>query len=256
VIHPTAVIDPRAELARSVRIGAYAAIGPHVVLGDDVEIRSHVVIDGPTRIGARSVVHPFAAIGGPPQDRSYRGEPTRVEIAEDTIIREHVTIHRGTARGAGVTRIGARCFVMAGCHVAHDVQVGDDVTLAGGTLIAGHVVFEEGAVTGGGAAFAQFSRVGALAFVAAGAQVEHAVPPYHIAQGDRARVRGLNEVGLDRRGVPEGSRVQLRAAHRALYRSGRPIDAALRDIEVADPFVERLVTFMRTHTCIAGPATR
>lgn len=256
MIHATAVVDPRAELAPSVRIGAYAVVGPHVVLGEDVELRSHVVLEGPTRIGARSIVHPFAAIGGEPQDRSHRGEPTRVEIGEDTIVREHVSIHRGTAKGAAVTRIGARCYLMAGCHIAHDVQLGDDVTLAGGTLIAGHVVVEEGVVTGGGAAFAQFSRVGALAFVAAGARVEHAVPPFHIAQGDRARVRALNEVGLERRNVPADSRVLLRAAHRAIYRSGRPIDVALHDIDVADPYVERLVTFLRTHTCIAGPAKR
>jgi len=117
-------------------------------------------------------------------------------------------------------------------------------------------VLEEAVVTGGGAAFAQFARVGAMAFVAAGARVEHAVPPFHIAQGDRARVRALNEVGLERRRVPGESRELLRAAHRALYRAGRPLDVALPDIDVADPYVARLVRFLRTHICIAGPAKR
>jgi len=238
VIHPTAVV------------------GPDVELGPDVSIGPYVVIEGHTRIGARCAVHPFAALGGPPQDRSYRGEPTRLELGADTVVREHVSIHRGTIRGAGVTRIGARCYVMAGCHVGHDVELGDDVTLAGGTLLAGHVVLEDGVTTGGGAAFAQFSRAGTMAFVAAGAQVEHAAPPFHIAQGDRARVRALNEVGLERRDVAAASREALRRAHRMIYRSGRPLDLALSEVDCADPYVERLVRFLRTHICIAGPATR
>jgi UDP-N-acetylglucosamine acyltransferase len=256
VIHPTAVIDPRAEIASSARVGPYAVIGPRVIIGDDVELRAHVVLEGPTTIAARTIIHPFTAIGGEPQDRSHRGEATAVEIGEDVIVREHVTVHRGTVRGASVTRIGARSYLMAGCHIAHDAQVGEDVTLAGGTMLAGHVVLEHGVVTGGGAAFAQFTRVGALAFVAAGARVEHAVPPYVIAQGDRARVRALNEVGLERRGVPEASRESLRSAYRALYRSGRPIAVSLHEIAIADPFVDRLVCFLRTHTCIGGPSRR
>ncbi len=238
MIHPTAVISP------------------DVVLGEGVTIGPYVLIEGHTIIGARTAIHPFAAIGGPPQDRSYRGEPTRLFIGEDSIIREHVSIHRGTKKGGSETRIGARAYVMAGCHIGHDVELGDDVTLAGGTLIAGHVVLEDGVTTGGGAAFAQFSRAGSMSFVAAGARVEHAVPPFHIAQGDRARVRALNEVGLERNGVPMESREALRRAHRALYRSGRPIADSLASIEVADPYVERLVRFVRTHTCIPGPERR
>lgn len=231
-----------------------AIIGPDVELGPDVAIGPYVVIEGHTRIGARCSIHPFAALGGPPQDRSYAGEPTRLEVGEATIVREHVTIHRGTSKGTGVTRLGARCYVMAGCHIGHDVELGNDVTLAGGTLLAGHVVLEDGVTTGGGAAFAQFARAGTVAFVAAGARVEHAVPPFHIAQGDRARVRALNEVGLERNGVPEASRAKLREAHRALYRAGHPLDVALAGIDVADPHVDRLVRFLRTHICIAGPA--
>lgn len=234
MIHKTAIVEPGAEIADSAEIGPY------------------VVIHAGVHIGERVLVSPFTVLGGPPQDRSYRGEPTRLEIGDDTAIREHVSIHRGSTKEAGVTRIGARCLIMAGCHIGHDAILGDDCTLAGGTLLAGHVMFEEAVTTGGAAAFAQFVRVGALAFVAAGARVEHAVPPFHIAQGDRARVRALNEVGLERRAVPESSRAALRIAHRALYRSGQPIDVALSGLDVTDPWVDRLARFLRSHVSVPG----
>lgn len=238
MIHATAVIEPGAEIADSAEIGPYCVIHANV------------------RVGARVVVSPFVALGGAPQDRSHRGEPTRLEIGDDTVIREHVSIHRGTTAGGSVTRIGARCMIMAGCHLGHDVQLGDDCVLAGGTLLAGHVILERAVVTGGGAAFAQFVRVGAIAFVAAGARVEHAVPPFHIAQGDRARIRALNEVGLARNNVPETSRAALQAAHRTLYRSGRPIDVALADVVTDDAYVARLVEFIRANTCVPYTAVR
>lgn len=256
MIHPTAIVDPRAEVSASAEIGPYCVVGAGVLLGDDVRLRAHVTIEGPTVLGARVEVHPFTALGGPPQDRGYRGEPTRLEIGEDVIIREHVTVHRGSTKDRGVTRIGARSWLMAGVHVAHDVTLGPDCVLAGATLLAGHVTFEEAVVTGGGAAFAQFVTVGAMAFVAAGAQVEHDVPPFHIAQGDRARIRALNVVGLDRNQVPEASRVALDRAHRTLWRSERPLSVALESLDRADPFVARLADFVRSHTLIAGPARR
>lgn len=238
MIHPSAVVEDGAEIAASAEIGPLS------------------VVHAGVRIGARAVVSPFAALGGAPQHRAYAGEPTRLEIGDHTVIREHVSIHRGTVAGGFVTRVGARCLIMAGCHIGHDAQIDDDCTLAGGTLVAGHVVLEEGVTTGGGAALAQFVRVGALAFIAAGARVEHAVPPFHIAQGDRARVRGLNEVGLERNGVPAESRAALRIAHRVLYRSGRPISVAAAALDTSDPFVARLATFVRENTCVAGYPSR
>jgi UDP-N-acetylglucosamine acyltransferase len=238
VIHPTAIVEEGAEIAASAEIGPY------------------VVIHAGVRVGARAVISPFVVLGGPPQHRDYAGEPTRLEIEGHTIVREHVSIHRGTLAGGAVTRIGKRCLIMAGCHIGHDVQLGDDCTLAGGTMLAGHVVLEDGVTTGGGAACAQFVRVGTLAFLAAGARVEHAVPPFHIAQGDRARIRALNDVGLERHGVPEASREALRIAHRALYRSGRPIDVAAAALDATDPFVARLVSFLRENTCVPGYPSR
>lgn len=256
MIHPTAVVDPRAELASSVEIGPYCVVGAGAVLSEGVSLRSHVTIEGSTFLGPRVEVHPFSALGGPPQDRGYRGQPTRLEIAEDVVIREHVTVHRGSHKAEGRTKIGARTWLMAGVHVAHDVVLGADCTLAGGTLLAGHVTFEEAVVTGGAAAFAQHVTVGAMAFVAAGARVEHAVPPFHIAQGDRARIRALNVVGLERNAVPEVSRAALLEAHRALWRSERPLSVAAEGLDEADPYVRRLLAFVRSHTLIAGPARR
>ncbi len=250
MIHATAIVDPGADVAGDADVGPFSIVGPGVVLGPGARLLGHVVLEGPTRIGARVAIHPFSAVGGAPQDRSYAGEPTVLEIGDDTIVREHVTIHRGTRKDRGVTRVGARVLIMGGTHVAHDVEIGDDCTIANGALLAGHVALEEGVVLGGGAALAPFVRVGALAFVAAGARVEHDVPPFHVVQGDRARVRTLNEVGLERRAVPASSRAALARAHRALYRSGRPITEAAAAIDDPDPYVRRLVEFVRTRTTV------
>lgn len=252
MIHPTAIVDPSATVAEDAEVGPYSIVGSGVVVGRGARLVGHVVVEGPTRIGARVILHPFSAVGGAPQDRSYAGEPTELEIGDDTVVREHVTIHRGTRKDRGVTRVGARVLIMGGTHVAHDVQIGDDCTIANGSLLAGHVVLEEGCVLGGGAALAPFVRVGALAFVAAGARVEHDVPPFHVVQGDRARVRTLNAVGLERRSVPRPSRDALARAHRALYRSGRAIAEAAAGIDDPDPFVRRLVEFVRTRTTVPG----
>lgn len=253
MIHPTAIVDRRAEIAPSAEIGPYCVIGAGVVIAEGARLRAHVTVEGVTVLGPRVEVHSFTALGGPPQDRSYGGEPTRLEIDEDVVVREHVTVHRGSTKDRGVTRVGARSWLMAGVHVAHDVTLGPDCTLAGGTLLAGHVTFEEGVTTGGAAAFAQHVTVGALAFVAAGARVEHDVPPFHIAQGDRARIRALNVVGLERNKVPEESRAALLAAHRALWRSDRALSVAAATCDDSDPYVRRLLSFVADRTLIAGP---
>jgi UDP-N-acetylglucosamine acyltransferase len=256
MIHATAVVDASARVAPSASIGPYCIVGANVTIGEGARLLSHVVVDGPTTIGARVIVHPFAVLGGAPQDRSHAGEATELFVGDDTVIREHATLHRGTRKDRGKTIVGARCLVMVGVHVAHDVVVGDDCTIANACQLAGHCVLEDGVTMGGAAALAPFVRIGEAAFVAAGACVEHDVPPFHIAQGDRARVRALNTIGLRRRNVPAEAIEALERAHKLVYRSGAPIETSLVAVLARedDPYVRRLVEFLRTHTTLPGPA--
>jgi UDP-N-acetylglucosamine acyltransferase len=233
-IHPTAIVDPRAEIAGGVTIGPYAIIEAGVRVSPDTEIGAHVVLRGPTGIGASCVIHPFAVVGGAPQAKRHHGGPSPLEMGEHNVVREHVTIHGGTE--GRTTRIGHHNLLMVGSHVAHDCAVGSHVVLANAVQLAGHAVVEDGATFGGLAGVAQFVRVGELAFVAAGAMCERDVPPFVIVQGDRARVRGVNRVGLRRRGVPEESIRALARAVRALWGKG-----ATRAVERGDPYVERLL---------------
>jgi UDP-N-acetylglucosamine acyltransferase len=256
LIHPTSIVDRRAELDSDVEIGPFCVVGAGVSLARGVKLLSHAVVEGPTHLGARTVVHPFAVVGGAPQDRTYKGEPTRLEVGEDTIIRESVTIHRGTVKDRGLTRIGARVLLMGAVHVAHDVVIEDDCTVANGCLLAGHAHLEEAVNLGGNVALAPFVRIGAIAFVAAGARVEQDVPPFHVAQGDRARVRALNVIGLERRGVDETSQKALAAAHRTIYRTESAIAVAAASLESEDPWVKRLLEFVRTRTTVPGPPRR
>jgi UDP-N-acetylglucosamine acyltransferase len=256
MIHLTAVVDASARVASSATVGPYCVVGAHVTVGPESRLISHVVVEGPTTIGARVTVHPFAVLGGAPQDRSHAGEATELAIGDDTVIREHVTIHRGTKKDRGKTIVGARCLVMVGVHVAHDVIVGDDCTIANACQLAGHCVLEDGVTMGGAAALAPFVRVGEAAFVAAGACVEHDVPPFHIAQGDRARVRALNTVGLRRRNVAPDSIAALERAHKLIYRGRAPIETALVTVlsREDDPHVKKLVEYLRSRTTLPGPA--
>jgi UDP-N-acetylglucosamine acyltransferase len=261
-IHPTAVVDRSVRLGRAVEIGPFCVVGPQVEIGDGTRLLSNVVVSGPTRIGARVEVHPFAAIGGPPQDKTHAGEPTELEIGDEVVVREHVTIHRGTRKDRGTTRVGARTWLMVGVHVAHDVEIGEGCTVANAVQLAGHVVLGDHVAVGGAAAFAPFVQVGECAFVAARAGVEQDVPPFHIVQGDRARVRALNRVGLSRRAVPTESIEALSRAHRAIYRVERPLSVAIEAFvaeapELAgDPWVARLLDFLRTHQTVPGPKVR
>lgn len=246
-VHPTAVVDPSAELADGVRVGPLSHVGAGVVILDDTELVAQATVLGPSRIGRRNRVFPHATLGAPPQDRTYRGEPTELVVGDDNDFRESVTVHRGTPKGGGVTRVGSGCLFMVGSHVAHDCVVGDNVTFANATTLGGHVVVESAVVTGGHVAVAPFVRVGEIAFAAGGALVERSVPPFVIVSGDRARVRGLNRVGLERRGVPQSSRDALDEAYRALYRKGVPLAVALRELDPElrrDLYVGKLVTFL------------
>lgn len=240
-IHPSALVSPEARLGEGVRVGPFAVIEAGAEVGAGSRVDAHAVVRGGASLGAGNVVHPFAVIGGDPQERTYAGEPTRLVVGDGNTFREHVTVNRGSVRGGGVTRLGSHGLYMAGVHVAHDCAVGDRVELANGALLGGHVVVGDHAVLGGGAALAPFVRVGARAFVAAGAMVERDVPPFVIAAGDRARVRALNRVGLERSGVPEASREALARAFRALFRGDLPRRAAAEALAAdADPFVREL----------------
>src|SRR5262249_53147545 len=173
-VHPTALIAPDAELGEGVEIGAFAVIEPGVVLGPGTRVEAHAVLRSGTRLGEENVVHPFAVLGGAPQDRRYAGEPTLLEIGDRNVFREHVTAHRGTSHGGGVTRVGSDGLFMVGVHIAHDVTIGDSVILANNTLLGGHVAIGDHVVTGGQVANAPFVRVGARAFLAGGATVARA----------------------------------------------------------------------------------
>jgi UDP-N-acetylglucosamine acyltransferase len=238
-IHSTAVVAPGAELADDVEIGAYCVVGPGVVLGSGTRLASHVVVEGPTVLGRDNVVHSFAVLGGAPQHkRPSASAGARLVVGDANIVREHVTLHRGT--DGGTTAVGSHNLFMVGCHVAHDVVVGSHATIANGVQLAGHGAVEDYVTFGGLAGIAQRVRVGESAFVAAGAMVERDVPPFVIVQGDRARVRALNKVGLRRRGVAEESIAALERAFRAVFASGRTQREAARELDRCDPLVAKL----------------
>lgn len=248
LVHPSAVVDPRAELGEDVAIGPYAIVGPGVEVGAGTEIQAHAVIERDTRLGERCLVGYGAVIGSAPQDVSHAGEPTRVEIGNDTRIREYATIHRATA-ASGVTRIGARCFLMAYVHVAHDCAIGDDVVLANNVQLAGHIQIGHRAWIGGQTPVHQFVRIGELAFVGGGSRVPQDVPPFACAAGIPLRLYGINTVGLRRAGVPPDVRLALKRAFRLLFNSDRPTRVAIEELrrhagEV--PAVDQVVDFVAT----------
>lgn len=249
MLAPTAIVDRRAELDSTVEVGPYAVIGAGVRIGAGTVIGAHAVIEGPTQLGADNRIFPHAVLGTAPQDKSHAGEPTRLQIGSGNVFREHTTVHRGTARGRGVTVIGDRGLFMASSHVAHDCVVGDDVVVANAVLLAGHVEVGSWAVFGGLSAVSQSLRVGESAMVAAGAMVERDVPPFHIVAGDRAHVRALNRVGLRRRGLSAEAVAALRQAHRMLFRAGLPLAEAIvttRRQLGAVPEVSRLLDFLQS----------
>lgn len=211
------MIDRRADLDSSVRIGPGAVIGAKVRIGPQTVIGPYAVIEGDTTIGARNRIFQFASVGADPQDLKYRGEPSRLEIGDDNRIREFTTIHRGTEGGGMVTRIGNSVLLMNYAHVAHDCQVGDHSIIANSTELAGHCVLEEWVVTAGMCGVHQFIHIGAHAFVAAGSKVAQDVPPYAMVAGDRARLVGVNSIGLERRGFDTETIAAIKAALRTLF---------------------------------------
>ena len=230
-LHPTALIDPAAELAEDVEVGPYCVIGPHVVIGAGSVIASHVVIEGHTTIGRRNSIAPFNSIGGVPQDKKYAGEPTRLEIGDDNVIREFGTFNVGTVQGGGVTRIGNDNWMMGYIHIAHDCIVGDHTIFANKVQLAGHVVVGDWVIFGGDSGAHQFVRVGAHAFTGIGTLLRQDVPPFMMVNGEPPAPHGINVEGLKRRGFEPTTIAALRTAYKSLYRSGLTLEEARNAIE-------------------------
>jgi UDP-N-acetylglucosamine acyltransferase len=246
-IHPTAVIAPGAELGADVSVGPYSVIGPQVRIGDGSSIGPQVVIDGVTRIGAENRILGQANVGGAPQDLSYEGEPTHLEVGDRNTIREFVTINRGTVKGGSLTRVGDDCLLMACCHVAHDCDIGSGVVLGNNVLLAGHVQVGEGAIVNGAAAAHQFVTIGRNSYVGGLTRVVQDVPPFMILEGHPARIRKVNIIGLERADVTREEVQNLRAAFRRLYRSGEPRGRVLQELdsESPGPYVRELIEALR-----------
>ena len=247
-IHPTAIVAPGATLAEDVAIGPYCVVGDEVVLGAGVKLMAHVVIDGDTTIGERTRIFPFASIGLEPQDLKYAGEKSSLVIGRNNTIREHVTMNPGTAGGGLVTRIGDNGLFMVGVHVAHDCQIGDHVIMANNSTLAGHVVVEDYALLGGLSAVHQFVRIGRHAMIGGMSGVERDVIPYGQVMGDRARLSGLNIIGMQRRGFSREDIQALRSAYQFLFSADGTFNDRVN--EIAERFggigpVDDMIAFIR-----------
>jgi UDP-N-acetylglucosamine acyltransferase len=231
LIDPRAVIDPAARLAEDVSVGAFSIIGPDVEIGAGTWIGPHTVINGPTRIGCDNRIYQFASVGEAPQDKKYAGEPTRLEIGNRNLIREFVTINRGTVQDAGITRIGDDNWIMAYVHIAHDCLIGNQTIFSNNASLAGHVRVDDYAILGGFTLVHQFCAIGAHAFCAFGSGIKKDVPPFVIVDGSPARPRGLNAEGLKRRGFTDKAQQALRQAYKTLYRSNLSLQEALADLQ-------------------------
>jgi UDP-N-acetylglucosamine acyltransferase len=229
-IHPAAIIDPRASLAGDVEVGPYSIVGPDVEIGAGTRIGPHVVIGAHTRIGARNTFFQYSSIGEAPQDKKYKGEPTRLEIGDDNTIREFCTLNRGTAQDAGVTRIGNNNWIMAYVHMAHDCQVGDHTIFANNAQLAGHVHVGDYAILGGFTVVHQFCRIGAHSITAMGTILLQDLPPYVMASGNTAVPHGINAEGLRRRGYAAPAIAAIKRAYKTLYKSGLSFEDARTQI--------------------------
>ncbi|KFZ37159.1 UDP-N-acetylglucosamine acyltransferase [Shewanella mangrovi] len=247
MIHETAIVHSDAQIGKNVTIGPWTYIGADVVIGDDCWIGSHVVVKGPTVIGKGNKIFQFASVGEECQDKKYAGEATRLEIGDNNVIRESVTIHRGTVQDEGLTKIGSNNLLMAYVHVAHDCVVGNNVIMANNASIAGHCKVDDWAILGGMTGVHQFVHIGAHAFTAGASLVLQDVPPFVMASGQAASPRGLNFEGLKRRGFSKESLQALRRAYKALYRSSMTVDeavAALQDDIANDEQVKLFIDFV------------
>ena len=247
LIHPSAIISKTAEIANNVRIGPFCVVGDHVRLDEDVELKSHVVVDGHTSIGAGTIIHPFASIGGVPQDLKFAGETTYLKIGKNNVIREHVTMNPGTITGEVETIVGDNCLFMMGAHVAHDCRVGNHVILANNATLAGHVRVDDHVIIGGLSAVHQFIHIGAHAIIGGMSGVEANVIPYARVKGERASLAGLNLIGLNRRGFDKTQVKIMQKAFSVLFGSEGTLDqrvAKARDSFKGHDGVASMITFI------------
>lgn len=247
-VHPTAIVADGAELGADVEIGPYSIVGPNVSVGDGTRIMSHVVLDGFTKMGRGCTVFPFASIGLQTQDLKYSGGKTFVEIGDKTTLREYVTVNSGTNEGE-VTRIGSNCHIMAYCHVAHACRVGNEVVMSNCATLAGEVDVHDQAILGGFTAVHQFVRIGRLCMTGGCTKVTQDCPPFMIVDGNPASVRGVNVIGLERRGVAAGTRKLVKQAYKILYRDGLSTSQALERMRselVGDPDVDYAISFIES----------
>jgi len=248
MIHPTAIVHSKSQLGANCEVGPYCVIGEHVTLGEGCKLHSHVVIDGHTRLGKRNEIFPFASIGLKTQDLKWKGGVTRTEIGDDNTFREYVTVHSATGDGE-TTIVGAHNHILAYCHLAHNVTLGNHNIMSNVATLAGHVTVEDYAVIGGLVAIHQFCRIGRLAMVGGCSKVVQDVPPFMMADGNPAETRTINKVGLERNGVSEEGRAALKLCYKILFREGLTISNALIKIEKDVPplpEVQHLLNFVRT----------
>ncbi|MDX1947902.1 MAG: acyl-ACP--UDP-N-acetylglucosamine O-acyltransferase [Pirellulaceae bacterium] len=247
-VEPSAIVDPRAELADDVRVGPFCVIGPQARIGAGTTLGNNVTIMGRVEIGEGNQIFPNAVIGGDPQDISYRGSDTRVEIGDHNVIREGVTINRGSEKEAGLTSLGSGCFIMGGCHIAHDCRVGNRVIMANATLLGGHVHVHDDATVSGGVAVHHFTTLGSFSFTGGLSRVLHDVPPYMLAEGNPSKPRCINIVALKRNSFSAEAIRALAEAHRLLYRSKVGLDHARELLRAGDmllPAVNHLLSFLQ-----------
>jgi UDP-N-acetylglucosamine acyltransferase len=249
MIHPTAIIDSKADIGGGVEIGPYSVIEKGVSIGEGTKIGPHVVIREGTQIGKQCQISQFASIGEAPQFSGYKGEKTFLQIGNRNIIREFVTLHRGTVKGGGKTVIGNENFIMAYSHVAHDCQIGNQVIMANGATLAGHILVEDFAIIGGLTAIHQFCQVGAYAIIAGVSGILLDIPPYTKAQGVRAKLFGLNTVGLKRANFSEETMRALKKAYRIIFRSSLTLEKAMKQVGEDEifqtPEVQHLLEFIK-----------
>jgi len=243
-LHPTAIIDPRAELDSGVEVGPYCVIGAGVKIGRGSKLQSHVAIQGRTTLGEGNVVFPFATVGSVPQDLKYQGEPSELVIGNRNTIREYVSLNPGTAGGGMITRVGDQNLLMMHCHIAHDCIVGNRNVIANGATLGGHVVIEDFIIVGGLVGIHQFVRIGTGAILGAGSMVSKDVPPYCNATGDRAKLHGLNVEGLKRRGFDKAVIDAIHKAYRIAFHSKLSTAVALTKIKQELPSIPEIDKFV------------
>lgn len=249
VIHPSAVVHPEADLAEDVMLGPFCHVERNVSIGAGARLEAYAQVLQHTTIGPGCRIHSFASVGGEPQDLKFRGEVSQCIIGRNTVIREYVTVHRGTDGGGGITRVGDNCLLMAYVHVAHDCILGDNVIISNGSMLAGHVVMDDFSAVGGMTGVHQFVHIGENAFLGAKSGLGQDLPPYLLASGSRARLHGLNLIGLRRQGFSQELLAALRSAYKRIWRSETPRKEALAEVEAEygqHPQVMKLIEFVRS----------